>query len=59
LKENPLKNLKLFKIDRAPKVRYLSLEEETQLRQALLDREFDILLALKDEDSYGAQATSA
>lgn len=39
LKENSLKNLKLFKIDRTPKVRYLSLEEETRLRQALLDRE--------------------
>ena len=39
LKENPLKNLKLFKIDRAAKVRYLSQEEETCLRQVLLDRE--------------------
>ena len=39
LKENPLKNLKLFKIDRAPKVRYLSIEEETLLRQTLLERE--------------------
>lgn len=39
LKENPLKNLKLFRIDRSPKVRYLSLEEESQLRQALLQRE--------------------
>jgi len=39
IKENPLKKLKLFKIDRSPKVRYLSLEEETRLRQALLDRE--------------------
>lgn len=39
IKENPLKNLKQFKIDRSPKVRYLSFEEETQLRQALLDRE--------------------
>lgn len=42
LKENPLKNLKLFKTDRAPKVRYLSLEEETRLRQALLDREYKL-----------------
>lgn len=39
IKENPLKNLKLFKVDRAPKVRYLSKEEETRLRQALLERE--------------------
>ena len=39
LKDNPLKNLKLFKVDRAPKVRYLSLEEEKRLLQALLDRE--------------------
>lgn len=39
IKESPLKNLKLFKIDRAPKVRYLSFEEETRLRQALLERD--------------------
>ncbi len=39
LKENPLKNLKLFKIDRSPKVRYLSFDEESRLRQALLERE--------------------
>ena len=39
IKENPLKNLKLLKIDRAPKVRYLSLDEETRLRQALLERD--------------------
>ena len=34
-----MEKLKLFKIDRAPKVRYLSLEEENKLRQALLERE--------------------
>lgn len=39
IKESPLKNLKLFKVDRAPKVRYLSIEEEARLRQALLERE--------------------
>lgn len=39
IKENPLEKLKLFKIDRAPKVRYLSPEEENRLRQALLERE--------------------
>ena len=39
IKENPLKNLKLFKVDRAPKVRYLSFEEESNLRQALSERE--------------------
>ncbi len=39
IKENPLKSLKLFKIDRAPKVRYLSFEEETRLRQALVERD--------------------
>jgi integrase len=39
LKENPLKNLKLFKIDRSPKVRYLSFDEEIRLRKALLDRD--------------------
>lgn len=37
--ESPLKSLKLSKVDRSPKVRYLSLEEETRLRQALLERE--------------------
>ncbi|HIF0138901.1 TPA: phage integrase [Legionella anisa] len=39
IKENPLKNLKLFKVDRAPKVRYLSFDEEKNLRQALFERE--------------------
>ncbi|MGQ3892188.1 phage integrase [Legionella sp. CNM-4043-24] len=39
LKENAIKSLKQFKIDRSPKVRYLSVEEETRLRQALLDRD--------------------
>jgi integrase len=39
LKENPLKNLKLFKIDRSPKVRYLSFEEESRLREALVERD--------------------
>ena len=39
IKDNPLKKLKLFRIDRSPKVRYLSLEEETRLRHALLERE--------------------
>lgn len=42
IKEHPLKNLKLFKIDRAPKVRYLSIEEETRLRQVLLEREYQL-----------------
>jgi site-specific recombinase XerD len=39
LKENLIKNVKQFKIDRSPKVRYLSVEEETRLRQALQDRD--------------------
>ncbi|WP_133139689.1 site-specific integrase [Legionella genomosp. 1] len=39
LKENILRNLKQFKVDRSPKVRYLSVEEETRLRQALQERE--------------------
>lgn len=39
IKENYLKNLKLSKIDRAPKVRYLSFDEERNLRQALVERE--------------------
>ena len=42
LKENTLKNLKQFKIDRSPKVRYLSIEEETRLRRALLEREHQL-----------------
>lgn len=43
IKENPLKNLKLSKIDRAPKVRYLSFDEEKNLRQALLEREEQLI----------------
>jgi site-specific recombinase XerD len=39
LKENALKNVKQFKIDRSPKIRYLTVEEETRLRQALLERD--------------------
>lgn len=39
LKENPLKSLKQFKVDRSPKIRYLTFEEETRLRQALLERD--------------------
>lgn len=39
IKENYLKNLKLSKIDRAPKVRYLSIDEERNLRRALFERE--------------------
>ncbi|MCA0403938.1 MAG: recombinase, partial [Proteobacteria bacterium] len=38
IKENTLKKLKLSKIDRAPKVRYLSFDEERNLRQALFER---------------------
>ena len=43
IQESPLKNLKLSKIDRSPKVRYLSVEEETLLRQVLLDREHQLM----------------
>lgn len=39
LKENLLRNLKQFKVDRSPKVRYLTVEEETRLRQTLQGRE--------------------
>jgi hypothetical protein len=39
IQESPLNNLKLSKIDRSPKVGYLSVEEETRLRQTLLERE--------------------
>lgn len=42
IKESPLKNLKLSKIDRSPKVRYLSIEEETRLRQVLSAREYQL-----------------
>ncbi len=42
IQESPLKNLKLSKIDRSPKVRYLSVEEETRLRQTLLQREHQL-----------------
>lgn len=39
LKENALKNLKPYKVDRSPKIRYLSLEEEKRLRNALIERD--------------------
>lgn len=39
LKENALTKLKPFKTDRSPKIRYLSLDEETRLREALLERD--------------------
>lgn len=52
IKENPLKNLKLFKIDRAPKVRYLSIEEETRLRQALLERESQLKQTRKSGNQW-------
>ncbi len=42
IQESPLKNLKLSKIDRSPKVRYLSVEEEMRLRQVLLEREHQL-----------------
>lgn len=43
IQESPLKNIKLSKVDWSPKVRYLSLEEEKKLRQALLDREHQLI----------------
>lgn len=52
LKENPLKNLKLFKIDRTPKVRYLSVEEETRLRQALFEREHQLKQERKSANQW-------
>ena len=48
LKENALSNLKPFKIDRSPKIRYLSLEEETRLRNALLERDNQLRLTRKN-----------
>lgn len=39
---NPLSKLKTLKIDQSPKVRYLSQEEETQLRLALAEREAEL-----------------
>src|SRR3990167_10336288 len=52
IKENPLKNLKLLKIDRSPKVRYLSLEEETRLWQALSDREHQLKQERKSANQW-------
>lgn len=51
LKENPLKNLKLSKIDRSPMARYLSKEEENRLRLALIEREQQ----LREERKNGNQ----
>ena len=52
LQENPLKNLKLLKIDRSPKVRYLSLDEETRLRQALSERDSKIKQERKSANQW-------
>ncbi|MCX7115039.1 MAG: site-specific integrase [Gammaproteobacteria bacterium] len=52
LKENPLKSLRLFKIDRSPKVRYLSLEEERRLRQVLLARETQLKQERKSANQW-------
>jgi integrase len=52
LKENPLIKLKLFKIDRAPKVRYLTIEEETRLRQALSERDSQLKQDRKNANQW-------
>lgn len=52
IKENYLKNLKLSKIDRAPKVRYLSFDEEKNLRQALFEREGQLKGARKKGNEW-------
>ena len=46
-----MRGLLRSRIDRSPKVRYLSLEEESRLRHALLDREHQ----LKQERSSANQ----
>lgn len=52
LKENPLIKLKLFKIDSAPKVRYLTLDEETRLRQALSERDAQLKQDRKNANQW-------
>ena len=52
LKENVLKNVKLSKLDRSPKVRYLSLDEESRLRQALLNRELQLKQERKSANKW-------
>ncbi len=51
LESNPLSKLKALKVDQAPKVRYLSKDEEQQLRDALKSRE----TGLKQERLKGNQ----
>jgi integrase len=53
--QNTLIKLKLFKIDRAPKVRYLSLEEETRLRQVLLERDNQLKQERKSANQWRAE----
>ena len=45
LDENPLRKLKLLQVDHHPSVRYLSVDEEQQLRKTLMDRETKVRLA--------------
>ncbi|HFK9734004.1 site-specific integrase [Legionella pneumophila subsp. fraseri] len=48
LKENALGKLKPYKIDRSPKIRYLSFAEEARLREALIERDNQLRLMRKN-----------
>ena len=55
LESHPLANLKLSKIDRNPKVRYLSEEEEFRLRRALTERSINYYAARERGNTWRRQ----
>src|SRR5690606_17930295 len=52
IEKNPLERVKLCKLDNSPKVRYLSLDEEKHLREALDKRENKICLKRKQHNQW-------
>lgn len=52
LETNPVRNVDKPRIDRRPKVRYLSADEESRLRTALIQRDQEGLLARKSANEW-------
>lgn len=52
ISEHPLRNLKLHKVDSAPKIRYLSKEEESALKSAIEARENKIRNARNNANQW-------
>tara|TARA_R110000868_G_C10888386_1_gene763416 strand:- start:352 stop:1566 length:1215 start_codon:yes stop_codon:yes gene_type:complete len=52
IKEHPIKNFKLLKIDSNPIIRYLSINEEKALRQALETREQNVINKRKSGNQW-------